>query len=163
MAMMLTVLRLLAFLLSAAGYVAVARAYWKITPRASYLFVFSAEAVLIYFAGLAGVLSYAAYALFGGGIVLLVVLLANKKIKLAYNTTSINATNLAFVVTLGIITASLLTTSFVHYDNFSHWAVTQATKSAAIAGTIASNSFEMFWIVVIVSTPLLPATVAGIT
>ena len=123
MAMMLTVLRLLAFLLSAAGYVAVARAYWKITPRASYLFVFSAEAVLIYFAGLAGVLSYAAYALFGGGIVLLVVLLANKKIKLAYNTTSINATNLAFVVTLGIITASLLTTSFVHYDNFSHWAV----------------------------------------
>ena len=123
MAMMLTVLRLLAFLLSAAGYVAVARAYWKITPRASYLFVFSAEAVLIYFAGLAGVLSYAAYALFGGGIVLLVVLLANHKIKLAYNTSSINATNLAFVVTLGIITASLLTTSFVHYDNFSHWAV----------------------------------------
>ena len=60
MAMMLTVLRLLAFLLSAAGYVAVARAYWKITPRASYLFVFSAEAVLIYFAGLTGVLSYAA-------------------------------------------------------------------------------------------------------
>ena len=123
MAMMLTVLRLLAFLLSAAGYVAVARAYWKITPRASYLFVFSAEAVLIYFAGLAGVLSYASYALFGGGIVLLVVLLANHKIKLAYNTSSINATNLAFVVTLGIITASLLTTSFVHYDNFSHWAV----------------------------------------
>ena len=123
MAMMLTVLRLLAFLLSAAGYVAVARAYWKITPRASYLFVFSAEAVLIYFAGLTGVLSYAAYALFGGGIVLLVVLLANHKIKLAYNTSSINATNLAFVVTLGIITASLLTTSFVHYDNFSHWAV----------------------------------------
>ena len=123
MAMMLTVLRLLAFLLSAAGYVAVARAYWKITPRASYLFVFSAEAVLIYFAGLAGVLSYAAYALFGGGIVLLVVLIVNHKIKLAYNTSSINATNLAFVVTLGIITASLLTTSFVHYDNFSHWAV----------------------------------------
>ncbi len=123
MAMMLTVLRLLAFLLSAAGYVAVARAYWKITPRASYIFVFSAEAVLIYFAGLAGVLSYAAYALFGGGLVLLVVLIVNKKIKLAYNTLSISAINLAFVVTLGIITASLLTTSFVHYDNFSHWAV----------------------------------------
>jgi len=123
MAMMLTVLRLLAFLLSAVGYVAVARAYWKITPRASYIFVFSAEAVLIYFAGLAGVLSYAAYALFGGGLVLLVILIANKKIKLAYNTSSISAINLAFVVTLGIITASLLTTSFVHYDNFSHWAV----------------------------------------
>ena len=123
MAMMLTVLRLLAFLLSAAGYVAVARAYWKITPRASYIFVFSAEAVLIYLAGLAGVLSYAAYALFGGGLVLLVALILNKKIKLAFNTSSISAINLAFVVTLGIITASLLTTNFVHYDNFSHWAV----------------------------------------
>ena len=123
MATIVTVLRLIAFLLSAAGYVAVARAYWKITPRASYLFVFSAEAVLVYFAGLAGVLSYAAYTLFGGGLVLLVVLIANKKIKLAYNTLSISAINLAFVVTLGIITASLLTTNFVHYDNFSHWAV----------------------------------------
>ena len=123
MATIVTVLRLIAFLLSAAGYVAVARAYWKITPRASYIFVFSAEAVLVYFAGLAGVLSYAAYTLFGGGLVLLVVLIANKKIKLAYNTLSISAINLAFVVTLGIITASLLTTNFVHYDNFSHWAV----------------------------------------
>ena len=123
MAILLTVLRLIAFLLSAAGYVAFARAYWKITPRASYLFVFSAEAVLIYFAGLAGILSYAAYALFGGGLALLVFLIINKKIKLAYNTTSLNAINIAFVVTLGIITASLLTTSFVHYDNFSHWAV----------------------------------------
>ena len=123
MAMMLTVLRLLAFLLSAVGYVAAARAYWKIPPRASYIFVFSAEAVLIYFAGLAGVLSYAAYTLFAGGLVLLVVLFATKKIKRAFNASSISAINLAFVVTLGFITASLLTTSFVHYDNFSHWAV----------------------------------------
>ena len=123
MAILVKIVRLLAFLLSAAGYVAVARVYWKITPRASYIFVFSAQAVLIYFAGLAGVLSYAAYALFGGGIVLLIVLIANRKIKLAYNTSSFNAINLAFVVTIGIITVSLLQTSFVHYDNFSHWAV----------------------------------------
>ena len=83
MAMLLTILRLTAFLLSAVGYVAVARAYWKITARASYIFVFSAQALIIYFAGLAGVLSYAAYTLFGGGIVLLVTLILNKKIKQA--------------------------------------------------------------------------------
>ena len=47
MAMLLTVLRLLAFLLSAAGYVAVARVYWKITARASYIFVFSAQALIV--------------------------------------------------------------------------------------------------------------------
>lgn len=123
MAMVFTVLRLIAFLLSAMGYVAVARAYWKITSRASYIFVFSAQALVIYFAGLAGVLSYAAYALFGGGIVLLIALIVNKKIKLAYNTTSLSAINLAFVLACGVIMASLLTTKFIHYDNFSHWAV----------------------------------------
>jgi len=123
MAILLTILRLLAFLLSAAGYVAVARAYWKITARASYIFVFSAQALIMYFAGLAGVLSYAAYALFGGGIVAFVAMIINKKIALAFNRTSLNATNLAFVVVFGAITASLLETLFVHYDNFSHWAV----------------------------------------
>ncbi len=123
MAMLLTLLRLTAFLLSAVGYVALARAYWKITPRASYIFVFSAQALIIYFAGLVGVLSYAAYALFGGGIVLLVALILNKKIKLAYNASSLSAINLAFIAVFGAITASLIDTFFVHYDNFSHWAV----------------------------------------
>ena len=123
MALLLTLLRLTAFLLSAVGYVALARAYWKITPRASYIFVFSAQALIIYFAGLAGVLAYAAYALFGGGIVLLVTMILNKKIKLAYNTSSLSAINLAFIAVFGAITASLIDTFFVHYDNFSHWAV----------------------------------------
>ncbi len=123
MAMLLTILRLTAFLLSAVGYVAVARAYWKITARASYIFVFSAQALIIYFAGLAGVLSYAAYTLFGGGIVLLVTLILNKKIKQAYNTSPLSAINLAFIAVFGAITASLIDTFFVHYDNFSHWAV----------------------------------------
>ncbi|HML68053.1 MAG TPA: hypothetical protein PKA81_06600 [Clostridia bacterium] len=123
MALLLTLLRLTAFLLSAVGYVALARAYWKITPRASYIFVFSAQALIIYFAGLVGVLSYAAYALFGGGIVLLVALILNKKIKLAYNASSLSAINLAFIAVFGAITASLIDTFFVHYDNFSHWAV----------------------------------------
>ena len=123
MTILLTILRLAAFLLSAVGYVAVARIYWKITPRASYIFVFSAQALIMYFAGLAGVLVYAAYALFGGGIVLLAALIVNKKIKLAYNNSSLSAINLAFVVVFGAITASLIDTFFVHYDNFSHWAV----------------------------------------
>ena len=123
MAIVLTVLRLVAFLLSAAGYVAVARAYWKISSRASYIFVFSAEALVMYFAGLAGVLSYAAYALFGLGIVLFIALLINKKIALAFNVSSLSAINIAFVAVFGAIVASLINTYFVHYDNFSHWAV----------------------------------------
>lgn len=123
MAMLLTILRLLAFLLSAAGYVAVARVYWKITARASYIFVFSAQALIMYFAGLIGILPYAAFALLGGGIVALAALFFNKKIALAYNAASLSAINLAFIVVFGAITASLIDTFFVHYDNFSHWAV----------------------------------------
>lgn len=123
MTMIWTVLRLIAFFLSAAGYVAVARAYWKISARASYLFVFSALAVLMYFAGLAGVLPYAAYALFGGGIALLIALIINKKIRQAYGTVSLTAINLAFVLVFGAIVASLINTYFIHYDNFSHWGV----------------------------------------
>ena len=123
MAMLLTVLRLLAFLLSAAGYVAVARVYWKITARASYIFVFSAQALIVYFAGLLGVLPYVSYALFGGGIVAFAALIVNKKIAQAYNASSLTALNLAFIAVFGAITASLIDTFFVHYDNFSHWAV----------------------------------------
>lgn len=121
--MIWTVIRLIAFLLSAAGYVAYARAYLKIPVRASYIFVFSSLALLMYLAGLAGVLAYAAYALFGGGLILLLVLIWNKKISLAYNISSLSALNIAFVVVFGAIAASLVNTLFVHYDNFSHWAV----------------------------------------
>ena len=140
MTMLLTILRLCAFFLSAAGYVAVSRAYWKITPRASYIFVFSTQALILYFAGLVGVLSYAAYALFGAGIVLLVALILNKKIKLAYNVSSLSAINLAFVVGFGAIAASLIDTFFVHYDNFSHWAlvVKQMLLSDAIPDAASS-------------------------
>ena len=60
MEMLLTILRLIAFLLSVAGYVAFARAYLKISARASYIFVLSSLALLTYFAGLAGVLLYVA-------------------------------------------------------------------------------------------------------
>lgn len=123
MTMVWTILRLVAFLLSAVGYVAFSRAYWKIPARASYIFVFSSLALLMYFAGLVGVLVYAAFTLFGGGLILLAVMIVNKKIALAYNVGSLNAVNAAFIVVFGAITASLINTQFIHYDNFSHWAV----------------------------------------
>jgi hypothetical protein len=123
MEMVFTILRLIAFLISTAGYVAAVRIYWKFSARASYIFVFSSLALLMYFAGLAGVLFYAAYALFAIGIGLLVLLIVTKKIKKAYNVSSLSAINMAFVAVFVAIIASLIDTKFVHYDNFSHWAV----------------------------------------
>lgn len=118
-----TILRLIAFALSTAGYAAFVRAYWKITPRASYVFVLSALACLMYFAGLLNVLLIGAYALFFGGIALFVLVLIRRKLALAYNTSSLNAMNIGFALGLLALIASLMNTKFVHYDNFSHWAV----------------------------------------
>ncbi|MEZ4509951.1 MAG: hypothetical protein R2881_10170 [Eubacteriales bacterium] len=64
---------------------------WKITARASYIFVFSAQALIVYFAGLIGILPYVAYTMFGGGIVALVALILNKKIAQAYNRSRLSA------------------------------------------------------------------------
>ncbi len=123
MAMVLTVLRLTAFLISSAGYVAAARVYLKISVRASYIFAFSSLALVMYFAGLIGVLPYMAYALFGIGIALLALLAATKKLEQAYNVSSLNAINLAFAVAFIAFAASLIDARFIHYDNFSHWGV----------------------------------------
>jgi len=123
MDMAVTLLRFAAFLLSAAGYVALARAYWKIPARASYIFVFSAQACIVYFGGVAGILSYTAAAVFLGGIAAFLVLLLKKKLRLAFNRSSLSALNLAFIVGSVAVIASLINTRLVHYDNFSHWAL----------------------------------------
>lgn len=123
MAMAFTLLRLFAFAVSTMGYIAYVRIYWRIPPRASYIFVLSILACLAYLAGLAGVLLPAAVALFFGGLILLLVILLQKKIKQAFNRSSISALNIAFFAVLVALVASLIDTKFVHYDNFSHWAV----------------------------------------
>ena len=123
MAMLLTLLRLLAFGVSTMGYVAFVRIFWKVPARASYLFVLSSLTCLVYFAGLAGVLLPAAVLLFFGGLILLTGIILKRKIKLAFNRSSISALNLAFFAAMIALIASLIDTKFVHYDNFSHWAV----------------------------------------
>ncbi|MEN6595885.1 MAG: hypothetical protein ABFC31_13155 [Clostridiaceae bacterium] len=123
MQMVFTILRLIAFALSTAGYVAFARVYWKVPARASYIFVLSTLSCLVFFSGLLGVLLYAAYALFFGGLALLVWLLVKRKMALAYGTSSLNAMNLAFAAGTVALIVSLIDTKFIHYDNFSHWAV----------------------------------------
>lgn len=130
----LTILRLIAFALSTAGYVAFVRAYWRISPRASYIFVLSALACLMYFAGLLNVLLIGAYALFFGGVALFIVVLARRKMALAYNRSSLSAMNIGFALGLAFLIASLIDTKFIHYDNFSHWAV--VVKSMLIENQI---------------------------
>lgn len=134
MQIVLTILRLIAFALSTAGYVAFVRAYWRISPRASYVFVLSALACLMYFAGLLNVLLIGAYALFFGGVALFILVLARRKMALAYNRSSLSAMNIGFALGLAFLVASLIDTKFVHYDNFSHWAV--VVKSMLIENQI---------------------------
>lgn len=123
MSLALTILRLVAFAVSTVGYVAYARAYWKTPARASYLFVVSSIACLTFFAGLVGVLLASAYVLFLLGLALLVALFINGKIRQAFTRSSLSLFNIAFIAGLIPFVSSLITTNFVHYDNFSHWAV----------------------------------------
>lgn len=123
MSMAFTLLRLFAFAVSTMGYIAFVRIYWRVPPRASYIFVLSFLACLAYLAGLAGVLLPAAVVLFLGGLAMLLVIFLQKKIKRAFNRSSISALNIAFFAGLVALVASLIDTEFVHYDNFSHWAV----------------------------------------
>jgi hypothetical protein len=123
MALLLTLVRLLAFAVSTMGYVALVRVYWKVPARASYLFVLSSIACLEYLSGLAGVLPLMAVLLFFGGLFSLTLIVLRKKFKLAFNRSSLSALNLAFFAGLIALVTSLIDTKFVHYDNFSHWAV----------------------------------------
>lgn len=123
MALALTLLRLAAFAVSTIGYVAAARVYGKVSACASYIFVLSSLSCLIYLAGLVNLLLPAAYLLFFGGIALFVFLLVKRKFSLAYNRSSLSMLNLGFAAGLIVLVASLIGTKFVHYDNFSHWAV----------------------------------------
>lgn len=123
MAMLLTLLRLTAFAVSTMGYVAFVRIFWKVPARASYVFVLCCMACLEYLAGLVGVLPIAAVLLFFGGLFALTWVVFRKKFKVAFNRSSLNALNLAFFAGLVALVASLIDTKFVHYDNFSHWAV----------------------------------------
>ena len=123
MALLLTLVRLLAFAVSTMGYVALVRIYWKVPARASYLFVLSSIACLEYLSGLVGVLPLMAVLLFFGGLFSLTLIVLRKKFKLAFNRSSLNALNLAFFAGLIALVTSLIDTKFVHYDNFSHWAV----------------------------------------
>jgi len=123
MAMLLTLVRLFAFAVSTMGYVALVRVYWKVPARASYIFVFASIACLEYLAGLVGVLPLMAVLLFFGGLFALTLIILQQKIKIAFNRLSLSALNLAFFAGLVALVASLIDTRFVHYDNFSHWAV----------------------------------------
>ena len=123
MALLLTLVRLLAFAVSTMGYVALVRIYWKVPARASYLFVLASIACLEYLSGLVGVLPLMAVLLFFGGLFSLTLIVLKKKFRLAFNRSSLSALNLAFFAGLIALVTSLIDTKFVHYDNFSHWAV----------------------------------------
>lgn len=123
MALALTLLRLAAFAASTVGYVAFARAYGKISACASYIFVLSSLSCLTYLAGLANLLLPAAFLLFFGGIAFLIFVIVKRRFSLAYNRSSLSTLNLGFAAGLIVLVASLIGTNFVHYDNFSHWAV----------------------------------------
>ena len=105
------------------GYVAFARAFMGVPIYFSYLFSLSVLGLVMYFAGLAGVLATAAYVVFGLGFVLLLVVALARRLPQAFPRPTLSMVNVLFILWFWIAFASLINYRLIHYDNFSHWAL----------------------------------------
>lgn len=121
MELFLTCLRFFALLLSCLGYILLVRKKLLLHPKFSWIFVFSVTACVLYFAGLAGFLAGAAYAIFAAGLVFFIWFTVTAKQRLFSVLKSVNLLNIVFVLAFSIIFTSLIDTQYMHYDNFSHW------------------------------------------
>lgn len=141
---MIIILRLLAFLISIMGFILFVRVKWHIPSQFSYLFVFSAITCLIFFAGLFNVLFYAVWVVFGLGIALFLYFTIRKKLTMLFNFKALNILNIVFCLAFGMVFASLITTRFIHYDNFSHWGIVVKDMLAAHAFPGAASALIDF-------------------
>ncbi len=116
-------LRFGALFASLLGYVAFARAFLRIPTYFSFLFSLSVMGLAMFFAGLAGVLSTAAYVVFGLGFVLLLVVAVARRMHIAFRRPVLNLINVLYILWFWVACASLLNYRLIHYDNFSHWAL----------------------------------------
>lgn len=108
-------------LLSCLGYVMLVRQSLGIHPKFSWIFVFSMTTCVLYYAGLVGFLSYAAYSIWGCGLLLFIYFYVTRKKRVLFAIQAFNLLNLTYVLGFCILFASLINTQFIHYDNFSHW------------------------------------------
>ena len=121
MEILFTCLRFSTLLLSFWGYFMLAGKKLSIHPKFRWIFIFSFIACALYFAGLAGFLSYTAYTLFATGLVLFIIFTITAKQRLFSIIRSVNLLKIVFLISFGVIFASLINTQYIHYDNFSHW------------------------------------------
>jgi len=119
--LILVILRFITLMISVVGYIMLARQLLSIHPKFGWIFVLSGITCILYFSGLAGLLLYASYAVFVLGLVLFIWFLAAGKRGLLFQLKALNLLNTVFLLGFGVIFASLITTRYMHYDNFSHW------------------------------------------
>lgn len=105
------------------GYVLYSKEYLNIPMNFGYIFVLSSIGCLVFLAGLMKLLLPTTYFLFFGGLGLFSHFMLKGKWKNILTVRSITLLNVAFIVGVIVVFSSLITTRFVHYDNFSHWAI----------------------------------------
>lgn len=121
MLIVITSISFFLLLLSCLGYIMLVQQSLGVHPKFSWIFVFSMMTCILYYAGLVGVLPYAAYGIFGVGLLLFVTFYVTRKTQIIFGMQVFNLLNLTYVLGFCILFASLINTQFIHYDNFSHW------------------------------------------
>ncbi|MBN7773827.1 hypothetical protein [Clostridium aminobutyricum] len=120
MLLIATSLSFLILLLSFLGYIMLVRQTLWIQSKFSWIFTFSTLSCILYFAGLIGILSYVAYGIFfcGLGFFIYFYIIREKSV---FGLKAFNLLNFLYGLGFGIIFISLISTQYIHYDNFSHW------------------------------------------
>jgi hypothetical protein len=121
MEMIVTPLRFLILLISCLGYIMLFRQVLSIHTKLSWIFTFSIIACILYFAGLAGVLFYAFSGVFVAGLGLFLFFMLTGRHRILLNLKALNMLNIVYCIGFVMIFSSLISTQYIHYDNFSHW------------------------------------------
>lgn len=109
--------------ISIVGYILYAKECLKVPIECCFIFVFSCVGILVFLAGLVNLLMPVTYLIFITGIILSVYFVKQGNLKKLINLHNITLINVAFVGGFIAVFTLLLTTKFIHYDNFSHWGI----------------------------------------
>lgn len=117
----MSIVRYLMFFVSVSGYVLFAHDQIRIPVKFSWIFVLSSLACIVYFSGLLNIMLWTVAVIFLAGIALFLYYTFKRKLTSVFGLGALNMLNVIFCVAFAFIFASLVSTNFIHYDNFSHW------------------------------------------
>lgn len=121
--MIWTLLRLAAFFISTLGYTRFIEKQFKYFSKLTWIVVFCFNILVVYFASFVMVMSYAVWGMFALGIILFINALVREGKTFIFALVKPDMVKVLMGFYLILFAWTLLQSTLVHYDNFSHWAL----------------------------------------